>query len=149
MYANRNTRQSEQAADSSKYPQKRFNPKPCRECGYEFTPNAPSHLYCSQQCADRAYASRYLERQYGIRLEDYERMHQQQGGGCYICGSEGFKINPHSKVLLAVDHCHDTGRVRGLLCHNCNRALGLLGDNISNLKSAIEYLKVQRPSETE
>ena len=47
----------------------------------------------------------------------------------------------HHKSKLVVDHCHATGKVRGLLCHNCNRALGLLKDKISVLKNAIQYLE--------
>lgn len=39
-----------------------------------------------------------------------------------------------------VDHCHDTGRVRGMLCHGCNTALGKLGDNVAGLRRALEYL---------
>lgn len=45
------------------------------------------------------------------------------------------------KAKLALDHDHKTGAVRGLLCHNCNRALGLFQDSISNLENAIDYLK--------
>lgn len=48
----------------------------------------------------------------------------------------------HHKMKLVVDHCHVTGKVRGLLCHNCNRALGLLKDSVDNLSKAIDYLKV-------
>ena len=47
----------------------------------------------------------------------------------------------HHKMKLVVDHCHKNGQVRGLLCHNCNRALGLLGDDIGSIKNCIEYLE--------
>lgn len=47
----------------------------------------------------------------------------------------------HHKLKLVVDHCHKTGRIRGLLCHNCNRALGLLQDDVGVLRKAIGYLK--------
>lgn len=50
------------------------------------------------------------------------------------------------RIKLVVDHDHATGKVRGLLCHNCNRALGLLHDNPVTINNALEYLKVQRPS---
>ena len=53
------------------------------------------------------------------------------GGGCFICGSEH---------RLAVDHDHSTGRIRGLLCGNCNMAIGLLGDDTARLRAAIAYL---------
>lgn len=86
-------------------------------------------------------------RNYKITLSDYERMHEDQGGLCKICGGEGFVMASHHKLKLVVDHCHETSVVRGLLCHNCNRGLGLFQDNVSFLNNAIEYLKVQRLSE--
>lgn len=136
----RNKPQALMTADPSKYPQKYFKPKGCRECGVNFTPRAPSHLTCSQACADRMMVSAYLSRNYGIRLGDYERMYTQQLGLCAICRGEGFVMAKHHKLKLVVDHCHASGRVRGLLCHNCNRALGLLQDSIEALGRAKEYL---------
>lgn len=53
-----------------------------------------------------------------------------------------FKDASKHKLKLVVDHCHSSGKVRGLLCHNCNRALGLFQDSMSSLTRAIEYLKV-------
>lgn len=58
----------------------------------------------------------HLVRKYGITAADYDRMHKNQKGKCLICDK---------KKPLVVDHCHDTGVVRGLLCHFCNRWLGL------------------------
>lgn len=59
-----------------------------------------------------------------------------------ICGDEGFCIgNKNHTEKLVVDHDHETGQVRDLLCHNCNRALGLFQDNIEIVDSALEYLK--------
>lgn len=60
---------------------------------------------------------------------------------CKICNLPGFKLDPRSKTLLVVDHCHSTGKVRGLLCHNCNRALGLFKDNTNSIENALNYLK--------
>ena len=68
-------------------------------------------------------------------------MHTEQDARCAICDDIGFKIEQNAKALLAVDHCHTTGHVRGLLCHNCNRALGLLQDSVANLEAAIAYLR--------
>ncbi len=73
-------------------------------------------------------------RMYGIDVEDYERMLEEQNGGCYICGDKP------SKRALDIDHDHKTGKVRGLLCSNHNRALGLLGDDLLLLTKSIEYL---------
>ena len=143
MYAMKNTSKGEQTATPSKYPQGYFKDKPCKECGSCFTPKAPSEMYCSDNCKDRGLTTAYLKRNYGITLSLYEKIHTEQGGRCKLCGGEGFlmDIKRHS-VKLVVDHCHETGKVRGLLCHNCNRALGLLKDNTETLERAIAYLKV-------
>lgn len=141
-YQFRNKPQSEMTANPSKYPQKKFKKKPCRECSEIFEPQAPSHLSCSQLCADRMLTTRYLMRCYGLTLRDYEEMFEKQAGLCAICDRKGFTMAKHHKLTLVVDHCHATGNVRGLLCHNCNRALGLLQDSTESLKRAIGYLKV-------
>ena len=74
-------------------------------------------------------------RMYGIDVPDYERILAEQGGGCYICGKK-----PSERRALDIDHDHKTGKVRGLLCSNHNRAIGLFGDNIRGLIKALEYL---------
>jgi hypothetical protein len=74
-------------------------------------------------------------RMYGIDVADYERMLEQNSGGCHICGKK-----PDGVRALDIDHDHKTGKVRGLLCSNHNRALGLLGDDISLLLKSVEYL---------
>ena len=79
-----------------------------------------------------------LKRLYGITLDEHTQMYEEQNGRCAICGNEG---NGKWK-RLCVDHCHSTGKVRKLLCHHCNTALGLVGDNISTLQTMIEYLGV-------
>lgn len=61
----------------------------------------------------------HLRKKYGISLEDYDAMHDEQRGVCAICGNEESQ-NRH----LSVDHDHETGRVRGLLCGSCNTKLG-------------------------
>ena len=75
---------------------------------------------------------------YGITLDDYERMAAEQNGVCAICKQARFtKQYPR----LCVDHCHATGRVRGLLCSWCNSLIGHAGDNRTVLMAAVEYLK--------
>lgn len=74
-------------------------------------------------------------RMYGIDVADYERMLGENDGGCHICGRK-----PEGTRALDIDHDHKTGKVRGLLCSNHNRALGLLGDDISLLLRSVEYL---------
>lgn len=76
----------------------------------------------------------HLKKRFGITWEEYEKMFEEQEGVCALCkGSEKDR-------MLSVDHCHVTGRVRGLLCGNCNRALGLLKDNKEVLIKAVEYV---------
>jgi hypothetical protein len=73
---------------------------------------------------------------YGISLADYDMMFARQGGACAICKRTDLK--------LCVDHCHLTGEVRGLLCIQCNSALGLCNDDPSRLLAAAEYLQAAR-----
>lgn len=74
----------------------------------------------------------YLQKLYGLSKEDYRRLLEQQGSLCKICSV--LLHRPH------VDHCHATGKVRGLLCGNCNTALGLVKENEVTLTKMIAYL---------
>jgi hypothetical protein len=80
---------------------------------------------------------RHMVRKYGVTLADYEAMLAVQGGRCAIChvteGSQRYGV-------FHVDHCHSTGRVRGLLCRGCNHMLGVVGDSVEALERAISYL---------
>lgn len=140
MYASGNKPQSEMTANPTKYPQKYFKEKECKWCKKLFKPQAPSHLYCSQDCKDSAWSDGYLKRNYDTSQIEYQRLEKEQGGKCKICGGDGFLMREHHFKRLVVDHDHKTGRVRGLLCHNCNRGLGLFKDSPDFLKNAIEYL---------
>lgn len=141
-YSNNNPKSEDYSATADKYPQKYFKDKNCRSCGKTFTPIAPSHLYCSDKCSDIGYSDSYLKRVYGISWNRYQELLSNQNNVCAICKEEGFLMDPkRHKLKLVVDHCHSTGVVRGLLCHNCNRALGLLKDSKENLSSAIQYLE--------
>ena len=77
-----------------------------------------------------------LKKAYGITIEDFESMLEKQRGRCAICE----RPKPGGKGDWHVDHCHDTGRVRGLLCHFCNTAIGSLNDSVDLLKRCIKYL---------
>ena len=133
--------QKNMTAIPSKYPQKYFKDKPCRWCDIPFSPYAPSHLYCSDSCKDNGLADNYYQNQYNIGLKDVRLLLEKQNNLCAICKEVGFKMNDYVNSPLNVDHDHDTGQVRGLLCHNCNRALGLLKDSKERLLSAISYLE--------
>lgn len=79
----------------------------------------------------------HLRRTYNITLEDYNIMLEAQGHRCAICGG----VEPGGRTgRFNVDHDHDTGYVRGLLCTSCNIGIGHLKENPSILQSAIDYL---------
>lgn len=73
-----------------------------------------------------------LRKRYGITSIEYDQMYLKQKGLCLVC---------ELPEKLYVDHCHNTKKVRGLLCNSCNLGLGHLKDNIDNLKRAIKYLR--------
>ena len=82
---------------------------------------------------DRRYF-RAVRRKYGLTREAYEALLAHQDGRCAICGGVPTK-------RLRVDHCHQTGKVRGLLCDLCNSGIGKLRDDPDRLARAIEYLQ--------
>lgn len=79
-----------------------------------------------------------LAKRFGITLSDYDAMLERCGGVCQICGKP--ESQTHRNMRLAVDHCHKTGKVRGLLCSLCNTAIGKLNDDPAILQRAIDYL---------
>ena len=137
----RNKPKKQQTATADKYPQGYFKEKQCKHCGNIFKPNAPSELYCSEFCRSYAVTENYYKRVYGLSIKEYLDIAERQSFVCAICGQENFPMKDCSTGLLVVDHDHITDEVRGLLCHNCNRALGLLKDNTEVLSSAINYLE--------
>lgn len=80
---------------------------------------------------ERKYA---LKKLYGITPDQFDEMLREQEGKCALC-KEPFAETPH------VDHCHTTGKVRGLLHTKCNTGIGMFGDNPQKLALAIEYLR--------
>lgn len=74
-----------------------------------------------------------LLRNYGISGIEYSILLEKQKGVCFICGKR-------QKKSLAVDHCHKTGKIRGLLCDRCNRGLGFFKDSAENLLRASHYI---------
>lgn len=83
----------------------------------------------------RLYSYRYLIRKHnGMTENQYSEMMSKQNGQCSICKK------PPLKRRLAVDHNHDTGKVRGLLCDKCNLGLGYFNDNVELLTKALDYL---------
>jgi hypothetical protein len=95
-------------------------------------------------CAAEKYQRRkdqlrenHLQRKYGLDQEAYEKMLLEQNGRCFICPTS----IPGGMGQFAVDHCHKTGKIRKLLCFNCNTALGLLGDDPNLLERMAAYIR--------
>lgn len=82
-----------------------------------------------------------LKKLYGITVEEYDALFEKQGGVCAICGEPETLVKRGQLYRLAVDHDHETGAVRGLLCSSCNRGLGLFKDNPDVIARALEYLR--------
>lgn len=84
----------------------------------------------------RRQAERVLDRLYGIDFEDWARLFESQGGKCAGCSNPlGHDASTH------VDHCHASGRVRGLLCSGCNHAVGKVRDSAATLRRLADYLE--------
>ncbi len=102
----------------------------CKEC---------HKAYCKKNWHSKTREQKQASRvraMYGIEPEQYLKMYNDQKGCCAICGEE-----PSTQRGLHLDHCHETGKVRGLLCHGCNVGIGSLRDDPDILKKALDYLK--------
>ncbi len=101
-----------------------------REKARKYTKENPAKYYQSTFKSE-------LKNNYRLTVKEFDEMVKRQDGKCGICG--GY---PGSRTKrLCVDHDHKTNKVRGLLCKKCNSALGLLGNNIYIVNSALDYLK--------
>lgn len=123
--------------------------KKCSTCKKEKTLDCFHGSYenenISSRCQDCISAS-FLRYRYGISVEQFNAIRKDQDGCCAICKTklEIKKDSTFRSKKVAVDHCHTTGKVRGLLCSSCNKGLGLFRDNEALLESAIEYLQASR-----
>lgn len=108
----------------------------CKVCSYEkckeWRLDNPDH--------DR---KRSLKQRYGLTIEEWQVLVSKQKNLCAICLEPNTQRNNKTEEVrsLHVDHNHDTGEIRGLLCHGCNAALGLVKDNVNTLVRMIDYLK--------
>lgn len=80
--------------------------------------------------------ARRFQQKHGVSREDADRMIAEREGRCDICG--------RTDRRHVVDHCHDTGKVRGILCSQCNSGIGMLGDDLDTLIKAAKYLRQHR-----
>jgi len=120
----------------------------CRPCqlAYMRTPKRAKHAadYQRERHADPALKRRHVDKQreahlrrrYGLAVEDYDAMVEAQGGVCLLC-----KHPQKDGRRLAVDHCHDSGRVRGLLCNACNVLLHKIETRAVSIEAVAVYLK--------
>lgn len=90
-----------------------------------------------KSCHDTRMRGNTLRRMYGITEDDYDEMYRAQRGCCWICGVHQSTL----KRRLNVDHDHESGDVRALLCCNCNKGIGLLGDDPKTVQQAANYLR--------
>lgn len=131
------------------------NPERIRELKRQFSRNNPDRIreyrkrYLAKHPVDLDYRKNaYLKNLYGITLDDYNLLLEKQNGKCAICKLEERILDPRIQQTkrLAVDHNHDTGQVRGLLCGNCNKNLGVL-ENQDFVSRAANYLKQYKTKE--
>lgn len=112
----------------------------CSQCG-EVLPMSEFYrkqdYWCKKCTSEHKRENRdynwYYMHTYNITEDDYNEMLDEQNGKCAICGSK-------TKARLHIDHDHETGEIRGLVCTNCNTGLGMFKDNIEFLSQAIHYL---------
>lgn len=116
-----------------------------RNCERSFTPRTGRSAFCCRACkeleriadgrARDANIKSYYSRKYGLTAEEVATLRAQ---GCQICGSPG-GVGRHGQ--LHIDHCHDSGKVRGALCSACNTGIGQFQHDPELLQKAIEYLQ--------
>lgn len=114
--------------------------KKCKTCGEEkalslFGKHKGRKLGLADSCKTCRNEKAVLER-HGLTKSEKEAMLIAQNYQCAICGCHESEINH----ILAVDHCHKTGKIRGLLCPECNLAIGKFQDSVEVLQSAADYL---------
>lgn len=119
----------------------RNNPKRQREISEAWKKRSPeAHKLCEKtwrQNNPDKIKDNALKYDFGITLVEYNLMLDKQNHCCFLCEVHESKL----KSKLAVDHCHISNKIRGLLCNNCNRGIGHLKHNIKTLTKAIKYLE--------
>lgn len=127
--------------------------KICKECReiknakdfYGCKPRPDGLMSYCKKCwnASTSVKRSYLKQMYGLNLEEYNQIYELQGGVCAICRQpETRKLRGTDNIYsLSVDHNHETGEIRGLLCRGCNSGLGHFQDNIERLQKAVSYLE--------
>ena len=141
--------------------------EPCLACGeiflYPWNKKYPKSRCCDYECRSIAYSlypelmpwykggiasdikkykrAWHLLKNYGLTIEDYNKILGDQNNKCPICDEKLKVIGINDVRKPNIDHCHVTGKVRGILCHRCNKALGLLRDDIQIIERALNYIR--------
>lgn len=148
-----------------------LQPRECISCGAEFMPRREAQVTCSMACYRRSPAARehrtqfyerrrndpdraarvreynraeQLRRRYGMTMEEHDAKLAAQGGVCMICGQPPSPDGVKAASRLHMDHDHETGRNRDLICLNCNRGLGYFKDDPKLLRAAADYIERHR-----
>jgi len=117
----------------------------CRECVKKYTDEnietvrkyKSDYYYENREKIIKKDRVNHLRRKYGVTQEWYDEQLKLQDGGCKICGTK----DPGKGLKhFHVDHSHETGKVRGLLCHSCNTGIGLFKEDVNLIEKAIEYV---------
>lgn len=108
----------------------------CSTKDKEFVQNWKNNNPESFNASVKKRNDKYRITKYKISVEDFNKMISEQNNNCKLCLNE---LKPGKGT--AIDHCHATGNVRGILCLECNIGLGMFKDNIQTLRNAINYLK--------
>ena len=122
----------------------------CKRCSNNLSPQKYNYKKpkLTEELIKTNRQNSYYKNKYGLTLEQYNSLLKKQNHVCAICNlPETSKHTNGTLKNLAVDHCHTTKEIRGLLCDNCNRGLGYFKDNAKSLKTAIEYLKTKKMSQ--
>lgn len=121
----------------TRFPDRKTPPKPCSITGCE------NHAYAKGMCNQHYARERNFSGKYGITPMQHAEMLAAQSGVCAVCLGAPKSVNGKSGKItdFNIDHCHATGKVRGLLCSHCNRGIGMLQDSPEILRSAAAYLE--------
>lgn len=104
----------------------------CKSCR-----SAYNKQYTKTHYSQEKRRANNLREQYNMTIAEYEALLLKNNGCCWICNVPEHEL----RRRLAVDHCHKTGQIRGLLCDRCNKGLGLLGDSLQSIEYVLQYLK--------
>lgn len=112
----------------------------CKKCFSTYTKDYAQRHPEMYLAAARKHHYKKLARKHGMTSEELEALYEEADGKCQICGEDETARRGKRVRRLNLDHCHRTGKVRGLLCSDCNRGIGMFRDDAARLQSAIQYL---------